>query len=213
MALALLLVVVGCHRGGTHTRAADSAVWTDASAPPLTIADLARLESGGIAELFVEAAKLDWQGGQPQLAPLQLPRLPRRGRATLVVRGNWPLALGDADAAARALATALESVSRRAEDAGFAVAGWHLDLVGLPGKDGGKLAHALRRRLEPAVLLSATLPRDALAAEGIDEVTDATDFVVSFLYGVREGEADDPAAWDFQRVHAATKQLEELDEP
>jgi len=63
------------------------------------------------------------------------------------------------------------------------------------------------------VLLSATLPRDAIAAEGIEELTSATDFVLSFLYGVREGEADDAAAWDFQQVAAAAKKLETLEEP
>src|SRR6185503_15080948 len=66
---------------------------------------------------------------------------------------------------------------------------------------------------EPSLLLSATMPRDALAAEGVEELTRATDFVVSFLYGVREGEADDPSAWDFQRVKAGAEKLAALEEP
>src|SRR6185436_9019798 len=105
------------------------------------------------------------------------------------------------------------AAARQAEEAGLGVAGWHLDLQGVPGKDGAALAHALRDELEPSLLLSATLPRDAIAAQGIDELTSATDFVVSFLYGVREGEADEDAAWDFQQVQASAKKLETLEEP
>ena len=211
--LASFVLLAACRGGGERGRAAESAVWMDAAATPLEVADLARLEGGGIGELFVEAASLDWQGGQPQVAPLQLPRPPRRTQATLVVRGDWPTAPVDAKAAASALATALGAVARRAEEASLDVAGWHLDLRGVPGKDGAELAKALRGVLEPSLLLSATLPRDALAAEGIDELTGATDFVVSFLYGVREGEADEDAAWDFQQVQASAKKLETLEEP
>ncbi len=185
----------------------------DAAAAPLEVADLARMEGGGIGELFVEAASLDWQGGQPQVAPLQLPRPARRSHATLVLRGDWPVSRVDADAAAQALTTALGAVARRAEESNLGVAGWHLDLQGVPGKDGAELAAALREELEPTLLLSATLPRDALAAEGVEDLTGATDFVVSFLYGVREGEPDDPSAWDFQKVKAGAEQLEKLEEP
>ncbi|HXT22413.1 MAG TPA: hypothetical protein VN923_16790 [Thermoanaerobaculia bacterium] len=205
--------LVGCRGGGEHGRAAGSAVWVDGAAAPLAVADLARLEAGGIGELFVDAARLEWQGGRPQVAPQPLPQPPRRVRATLVLRGDWPSALADADGAAHELATVLGSVARQAEEAQFAVAGWHLDLAGVPGKDGAALARALRGELEPSLLLSATLPRDAVAADGIEALTDATDFVVSFLYGVREDEADDPAAWDFQQLAAAAKELESLEEP
>ncbi len=203
----------GCHRGGERSRAAESAVWVDGAAAPLEVADISRLEAGGIGEMFVEAAQLDWQGGQPQVAPLAIAHQPRRVKATLVLRGAWPLGAIDAKAAARTLATALGAAARTAEEAGLGVAGWHLDLQGVPGKDGAALAHALRDELEPTLLLSATLPRDAIAAEGIDELTSATDFVVSFLYGVREGEADNDAAWDFQQLQASAKKLETLEEP
>ncbi len=102
---------------------------------------------------------------------------------------------------------------RQAEEVGLGVAGWHLDLQGVPGTDGAALAGALRDELDPSLLLSATLPRDAFAADGIEELTEATDFVVSFLYGIREGDPDDPAAWDFQQVQAAAKKLAVLEEP
>jgi hypothetical protein len=209
----MLLLLAGCRGGGERGRAAGSAAWMDAAASPLAVADLARLEAGDVGELFVEAASLDWQGGQPQVAPLQLPRAPRRVHATLVLRGAWPSAPVDASTTARALATALGAVARRAEESALGVAGWHLDLQGVPGKDGAELAAALREELEPSLLLSATLPRDALAAEGVEDLTDATDFVVAFLYGVREGEVDDPSAWDFQRVKAGAQRLDELAEP
>lgn len=212
-ASALGVLLVACRGGGERSRAADSAVWMDAAAVPLEVGDVARLEAGGIGELFVEAATLEWQGGQPQVTPLSLPRQPRRVRATLVVRGAWPMGAGDAKAGAHTLATALGAVARQGEEAGLGVAGWHLDLQGVPGKDGAALAGALRDELEPSLLLSATLPRDAFAADGIEELTAATDFVVSFLYGVREGDRDDPAAWDFQQVQAAAKKLAELEEP
>ncbi|HEV8239451.1 MAG TPA: hypothetical protein VGS57_08800 [Thermoanaerobaculia bacterium] len=208
-----LATVIGCRGGSERSRAAGSAVWMDGVAEPLAVADLARLEAGGIGEMFVEAAQLDWQGAQPQVAPLRIARQPRRVKATLVLRGAWPLGPVDAKVAARTIATALEAAARTAEEAQLGVAGWHLDLTGVPGKDGAALARALREEIEPSLLLSATLPRDAVAAEGIDELTSATDFVVSFLYGVREGEADEDAAWDFQRVEAAAKKLETLEEP
>ena len=210
---ALAFLAAGCRGGGERSRAAESAVWVDAAAVPLEVGDLARLEASGIGELFVEAATLDWQGGQPQVAPLPLPHEPRRVRATLVVRGAWPMGAADAKAGAHALATVLGGVVRQAEDVGLGVAGWHLDLQGVPGTDGAALAGALRDELDPSLLLSATLPRDAFAADGIEELTAATDFVVSFLYGIREGDPDDPAAWDFQQVQAAAKKLAALEEP
>jgi hypothetical protein len=202
-----------CGRGGKHGRAADSAVWIDGAAVPLSVSDVARFEAGGIAEVFVDAARVEWRASQPQLTPRPLPKTPRRVRATLVVRGAWPTGIGDAEAAAKALATSLGAVARNAEEAGLAVSGWHLDFVGLPGKDGGELAQELRDALEPNLLLSATLPTDALASEGLDDVIGATDFVVSFLYGNREGEAEDPATGDFKQIEQAARKLEELEEP
>ena len=208
-----LLAAWGCSGAGERSRAVESAVWVDSAAVPLQVADLARLEAGGIGELFVEGARLDWQVGQPQVAPLPLRRQPRRARAMLVVRGSWPAALDDPKSAASALVSALGAVSRNSEQADLEVAGYHLDLRGFPGEPAVELVQALRDALEPKLLLSATVPRSALAAEGIDELVDSTDFLAAFLYGVREGEADDPAAWDFHQVQAGARRLEELEEP
>src|SRR5581483_8791798 len=76
-----------------------------------------------------------------------------------------------------------------------------------------KLMRELRAALEPALLLSLTVPRDAVGSDVLAEAAKSTDFLVAFLYGVREGENDDSAAWDFQQVQIAARKLDALGEP
>jgi hypothetical protein len=215
MALVLVAscaIVAGCRGGGERSRAAGSAVWIDGASAPLGVADLARLEATGIGELFVDAATFELQGSQARVTPLALPKVPRRARATLVVHGAWPLDKVD-DEAGKSLAAALGGVAQQADAAGLAVAGWLLDLDGAPGKGGASFAKAVRGALDPSLQLSAALPRDGLAAEGVDGVLSATDFIVVFVYGTRQGQVADDAAWDFQKVEAATKAADALGEP
>jgi hypothetical protein len=209
---AVVAALGGCHRGGERARTAGSALWTDAGAPPPTVGDLAALEQAGVSELFVDAAAVEWQGGQPRLQAQPLARVARRTRAMLVLRGDWPLDAVD-ESAAKALVSGLEPIARQAEEAGLVVAGWHLDLRGEPREPGIKLLTAVRAALEPSLLLAVTVQREAIGGEGLDALRKSTDFLVAFVYGQREGEPDDPAAWDFQKVKTAAQQLDGLDEP
>jgi hypothetical protein len=210
LALAVAAVVAGCWGDDEEGRRAGSAVWVDGASEPLTIASYSRLESAGVTELYVEAATVEWQGDRAQVTPSPLAGAPGKPRAMLVVRGAWPLAIGDAQEAARSLVGGLEAQRRAAEEAGWAVAGWHLDFAGLPPE---RLPKALRSTLDPRLLLAATVPGSSLSDDSLEDLLDAADFVAAFLYGVREGERDRPEAWDFRRVRAQVSELEEREEP
>jgi hypothetical protein len=212
-ALALALVAccaLGCGRGEERARRAGSAVWTDAAAVPLSVADWKRLEAAGMTELFVEAAAVEWGPARPSVAPRPPARPPGPVRAMLVARGEWPLALAEPETSATALVSGLDSIRRVLEERGWRVGGWHLDFAGTPAPE---LASAVRAALDERLLLAVTLPADGVAEELLGELVDATDFVVSFVYGVREGERDRDAAWDFRQVERRVRALEEIGEP
>jgi hypothetical protein len=212
VAAALAAVAFGCGEDARRQRPAGSALWVDAGAEALPVAAVSRLEAAGIGELFLDAARVEWSGDSAAVEPVALAVLPR-ARAMLVVRGKWPSTVADAAAAARSLATPLEAIRRRAEDAGILVAGWHLDLDGPPGEGQGELVGEVRGALAPDLLLAVTVSRQALTSEAVREVLEPADLAVAFLYGAREGEADAPESWDLQHVTAAVRRLEELGEP
>jgi hypothetical protein len=200
----------GCFGGDEEGRRAGSSVWLDGASQPLTLAAYSRLESAGVTELYVEAAAVEWQGDRAQVTPSPLASAPGKARAMLVARGSWPLAIGDAEQAASSLIGGLETQRRAAEEAGWSVAGWHLDFAGLPPE---RLPEELRDTLEPRLLLAATVPGNSLSDDSLEDLLDATDFVAAFLYGVREGERDRPEAWDFRQVRSQVAELEAREEP
>jgi hypothetical protein len=200
----------GCGGGEERGRRMGSAVWVDAAATPLTVTDFSRLESAGVTELFVEAATVTWEGSRPKVAPTALAPSPGRVRAMLAARGEWPLAVDDPEDAADALLSALVSIQRLAEEAGWSVAGWHLDFGGVPPEG---LPEAVRSALEERLLLSASIPGQRQSEETFEEVVEEADFVVAYLYGVREGEIDRAEAWDFRVVQRQVAALEELEKP
>ena len=209
------LAAAACGGGEERARPAGSALWLDADSRPLTVAMVSRLAGAGIAELFVEAGTLEWQGERPAVKPTRPLRPPGRVRATLVARGNWPaLEPPDASADGAAIAGGLEAIRRILEESGWLVAGWHLDLDGVASPD---LLAAIRGEIDPRQMLSVTLPRDLLGneahADATEELLEHTDFVVCFLYGVRAGERDGDAAWDFRQVERSVRALETLGEP
>ena len=213
--VSLALASGGCGGGEERTRPAGSALWIDGDSRPLTVAMLSRLAGAGIRELFVEAATVEWQGEQPVVRPTQPLRPPGRVRTTLVARGNWPaVEPADPAGAASAIAGGIEAIRRILEESGWVVAGWHLDLDGVPSPE---LLAALRAQLEPRLLLSVTLPRELLGnaaqADATEELFEHTDFVACFLYGVRSGERDGDAAWDFRQVERSVRALDALEEP
>lgn len=207
----LLLPAAGCGGGGERARPAGSALWVDGEAPPLTPAVHSRLEAAGIGELFAEAATVRWSDGQPTVAPLRPVTAPGRARGMLVARGDWPPGeLPDTGAAARTLAGGLDAIRRILGESGWSVSGWHLDLAGPPSVE---LLRELRDALDERLLLSIGLDRDGLAGETVEDLLAETDFVACFLYGVREGEPDRDAAWDFRQVERSARTLDALGEP
>ena len=213
--VSLALASGGCGASEERARPAGSALWIDGASRPLTVAMLTRLAGAGIRELFVEAATVEWQGDRPAIRPTRPLRPPGRVRTTLVARGNWPaVEPADAEGAASAIAGGLEAIRRILEESGWVVAGWHLDLEGVPSPD---LLAGVRARLEPRLLLSVTLPRELLGnaaqADATEELLEHTDFVACFLYGVRPGGRDGDAAWDFRHVERSVRALDALEEP
>jgi hypothetical protein len=215
-ALALLLAAAvfagGCF--GIFERqkkGAGSAVWLSAESGEITDADLARLQSAGMHELFVEVAELEWSGITPSLAPLPPARLPRRAAVTLVVRGRWPSGELDPQATAKKLADLLQSLRIESEGRGLLPVGFHFDVEASGQLESyAKTLAKLDALLEGGPFLSVTVGRRWLDQPQIERVAKAADFVVCFLYGQRPGAEEDPQAWDLQAVEANLRRLEKL---
>jgi hypothetical protein len=210
-----LLGLGACGDGGERARPSGSALWLDAAAQRLTVAEASRLESAGIGELFAEAATVDWEGERPVVRPLPPPPVPGRARTMLVARGRWPVAeLSDPAAAGSALAEGVAAILRGLEESGWAVAGWHLDLDGGPQPE---LLDGVREALEPRLLLSVTVPRELLGdperEKLAEDLVEPADFVVSFLYGTRAGEGESDTHWDFRSVERNVRALDQLERP
>lgn len=217
---ALLIVFLGALLGaclGSWQRPEKpplSALWLAAASRPVAVEDLSRLKAAGIEELFVEAARLEEQGGQPRLHALELPAVPPRTRATLVVTGVWENAGGEAETLAEALAGELRRLAHGAEGSGLVPAGFHFDLA-LPGRGEGSRFYgetlaALRDTLDRSLFLSATLERRWLEGEAAAHLAAGVDFLVPMLYGQRLGEVEDAEAWKLKNVERALGRLEEL---
>lgn len=188
-----------------------SMLWVPAGLQ-VAFADLARLEEVGVAELFVEAARLSWEGGAPRLEPLELFELPRRTGVTLVVRGGWTAGEMELEPAVRSLAQALAALRPRAENRGLVPLGFHLDLEAGGDLEGyGALLAALQEHLDSPLYLSATVERAWIGRPGLEAVAGAVDFLVPFIYGQRPGEEEATEAWDLRRVEDNLRRLEELD--
>ncbi len=224
-AMAVLFVTAGllasCGGGVARPEKAEgSALWVAAGdVGRLDAETRAMLRGGGIRELFVEAGTLAAEGGTLAVAAGLGDAAGVRMPVTLVVGGEWPAA-ADPEAAAAALAPALRTLRRRAEERGLTPVGYHLDVVPPRGEDAleryAAALEATREAVDADLLLSASLDPQTLAAEGAEAVAGAVDFVVPFLYGQRPDAGPAPAgdaAWDLGAAEPALARLAELGRP
>lgn len=205
----------GCFGGETPKKGRGSALWISARSAPVDAPVLARLESLGLAELFVEAARLEWSGAEPRLEAEALAPAARRLPVTLVVRGAWTLAEPDTKRTAAALDAGVDRLRLAAEQAGLLPVGVHFDLEVAPAafEGFGAALGRLRGELEGRLFLSAGVDRRALGEPRLATVARGVDFLVCFLYGQRPGETEDPGAWDLQSVEGNVERLERLGRP
>lgn len=210
-----VLGLAACGGGGELERKPGSALWIDPAVATVEAETLAGLRSAGLDEIFLEVGSLTWSGGEPELTvrTVDLPNL--RASATLVVTGDGPPPDVDAARAAERLAPELRRLLRSVRGSGLLARGLHWDLEvtaeGLPRL--ASLLDELPSHLEEETYLSATLPRDLLAAETVEDLLGPADFLVTFLYGQRPAETgDDPEAWDLQRVETDLERLDALGE-
>lgn len=211
-------VAAGCGGGdGTGSpRPAGSAAWVDPRAAALEPAGRRALAEAGVEEVFLEAASLAWDGPEPVVEEVP-------GAFAGAVAAGTPVTLAvreaaapgedlDAGEAGRRLAELLRGLRLRGEAAGLLPVGYHLELAPASPPD---LVRALRAAAGPGLHVSAGLPRAALRSpEGLEYARDlagAADFVVAFLYGQLPDAADDPSAWDPERLAADLAVLETLE--
>jgi hypothetical protein len=164
----------------------------------------------GIGEVFLDAAVLTWQGSRPVFEPLEMPILPRRTPATLVVRGRWAPGEGDASQVTAALVEAIRDLRQRSADVRALPVGVHLDLAPEGDlQDYGEGLALLAEALPASVDLSATVNRQWLSDPQVASLGGA-DYLVAMLYGQRPGEVEDPRAYDFREMEQGLRRLEEI---
>ena len=210
-----LALLAGCFGGEAPRKGRGSALWISARSAPVEAATLARLEALGLAELFLEAAGLEWRGVEPRLELARMSPAARRLPATLVVTGAWPGAEIDARRVAERLDAEVDHLRLAAEQAGLLPVGVHFELEVAPeALEGfGEVLARLRESLEGRLFLSAGVDRRALGDARLAAVARGVDFLVCFLYGQRPGEAEDAGAWDLQSVEGSVQKLERLARP
>jgi len=209
----LLLLAAGCFGRGIEPKRPGSAIWLSSESGELTKAEQGDLAMGGLAELFLEVGELRWEG-LPAIARQRFAKVPPRMPATLAVRGVWTPGELDPLAVAEALEKEFQAARIEAEQKGLLVVGFHLDVdSGSRAEHLAKTVAALHRKLRGRAYLSIGFERRALAEEGAKEIAEGADFVTSFVYGQKPGEAEDPQAWDLQEVEKTFHRLEALGKP
>jgi len=211
----LAVLAAGCFGGDAPRKGRVSALWIAPRSAPVDAGTLSRLEAVGLAELFVEAATLEWEGSAPRLELLRLAPTARRQPVTLVVRGAWPEADLEPAPVAERLRAEIDRLRLAAEQAGLLAVGVHLDVV-VPAagfEAYGATLRKIRSGLEGRLFLSVDIPRQALGEPGLGQVAQGADFLVCFLYGQRASEEEDPGAWDLQSVEGNVQKLERLARP
>lgn len=213
LAAAMSVAVLGCFGGwGRAARPPGSALWVGAAGEVLEPSRVARLREAGVGELFVEAGRIDLAGGGG-IEPLPAPQLPPSTPVTLVLSGKWAEGI-DSGAVARRFADGARAVRLDAEARGAVPVGVHLDVDGVRSLEAyGALLEALRDELDGKLFLSASVAREWVGQDELEEVADAVDFVVAFLYGQRPEEPEAAEAWDFVRLERGLETLEKLDVP
>ena len=212
LAAALAAALAGGCSGdwGRPHKAPGSAAWLPRGGA-LDAPTLERLRRAGIGELFVPAARLEWNGDRPVLRAERLDGLPPRAPVTLVVDGVWPEGELDADQAGERLAAELGKLLLAAESRGLAPLGVHLDITDAGESESYPAALAeARGELGRDAFLSATLARGEWEGEAAERLARSVDFLVAFLYGQRAEEPDSAAAWDLGRIEPQLAVLDRL---
>jgi hypothetical protein len=206
-------LAIGCSGDWSRPhKAPGSAAWLPrggALDPPT----LARLRRAGVGELFVPAARLEWNGDRPKLRAERLEGLPPRAPVTLVVDGAWPSGeLADDDETGERLAAELGKLLLAAESRGLAPLGVHLDIAGAGEHESYAAAlAAARSELARDAFLSATLGRGEWEGEAAERLARSVDFLVAFLYGQRAEEPESAAAWDLDQIEPRLARLDRLE--
>ncbi len=207
------LVLSGCFGGEAPRKPAGSALWIDSQSGELDAGTQNRLAAQGLREIFLEVAELSWDGG-PHLGHRTWARVPRRTPTTLVVAGEWRPGDRSAEKTAEALVPLLRNLRLEAEQEGLLPVGVHFRIA--PGEHGEHYARtlrALRSAFAGQLFVSSQIERRLLGAPEAKKIAGACDFVVSFLYGQRPGEAEDPSAWDLAAVERNFQLLDGLGHP
>ena len=205
------MLFAGCFGNARPERGAGSALWLAPESAPADGTRLGHLEELGLKDLFVAAARLEWDRDRPRFERRTLVAPARRMPATLVVTGAWSTVELQPEAAAERLASEIATLEAQAERAGLLVVGIHFDLA-LPTdlEPYARTLQLLRRRLDGRLLVSIDLERRALDRPEVAELATSADFVVCFLYGQRGGESEDPKAWDLREVETNVRKLEAM---
>lgn len=207
------LVCVACLGRSLEPKARGSSLWLASDSGELTAAHQSKLAGLGLREVFLDAGDLEWNGA-PAIRRRALPNVPRRTTSTLVVYGQWLPGERKPAEVGKLLLAELLALRIEAEQAGVLVSGYHFEVD--PGERGEAYARSLatvRRALAGSAFLSVGLSRRQLDLPQAKAIAAAADFVVSFLYGQRPAEAEDPTAWDLESVEQNFRKLEALDRP
>lgn len=206
------LLLTSCKGGGSGAeRAVGSVLWVDGRSGPVSESDFQALASNGVREIFLQAAELSWEGGEPRLE-VSWPGVPLpRTRVTLVIGGQAPRGeVGDVGAR---LADELTPLELDVQHRGGLPSGFHLHLV-VPDEAALESLAALTAQLGSALgeerPLSVTLPRGLLDSEGASGVARAAGALVVFLYGQGAEGPEEPGLWDLQAVRQRLQRLEAL---
>ncbi len=201
--------LVGCgHRWNGNAKSPGSAIWLAADTAPPEASKLSRLAELGVGEVFLEAARLDTELGR--LIVLDSSNLLASTPTTLVIGGQWHEP-ADVEVLALQIAHEIQQLRFATEGRGAILGGVHFDLHGVQNLESyGRFLARYRKELDRTLLLSASIRRDWLTQEGLEEVASAVDFVVAHLYGQLPREKEDPAAWDFIRLEQRLQELDQL---
>lgn len=182
------------------------------------------LRRAGVREVYLEAAGLGWEEGDPHLGSASDPaaglaglRLP----VVLTIHGEW-WRLGEVTpgaAAGEALIDPLRQLVRSATATGVAVVGIHFDFTlgeGASLRAYGDAVEAVRAELPEDLYLAVSLDRAMLRSAEAEAVASPADVLVPFLFGPRAAGRPGPRgeeAWSLAGIEADLARLAELGRP
>ncbi len=194
-------------------KAPGSALWLGNKAEPLETRDLSRLTEAGISEIYMTVAKLDLSDPAGPLVRTEAPDPPGSMPLTLAVSGKWA-GDGDAESLATRVSESIRELRFDVEGRGGVPIGLHFDLRSVESFDSyATFLAGLRKELDRNLFLSTSLRRSWLDEPAIEQIGEAVDFVVPFLYGQRVDEAEDGKAWDYIELELQLQKLEQLKIP